>query len=278
METLDEIQAVQRYCLDARAFRRIGFVPTMGCLHEGHLSLMRRARVDCELVVASIFVNPLQFGPDEDLERYPRDLARDSELCREVGVDLLFSTSPAQMYPEGYSTYVTEDRLGQTLCGADRPGHFRGVTTVVAKLFQLVLPHVAYFGQKDAQQAAIIERMARDLNFPIQIEILPIVREADGLALSSRNRYLSTEARTQALSLIASLRLAAQAFADGQSDARALAQTVRAHIQGEIDYVEIVSRQDFQPVETARAGDLLALAVRIGPTRLIDNLILGESP
>ncbi len=283
MEQLDDLEQVQGRCLKARAEHRIGFVPTMGYLHQGHLSLIRQARADCEMVVVSIFVNPLQFEPSEDLACYPRDLKRDSRLCREAGADLLFTTSPEQMYPSGYSTFVVEETLGRRLCGATRPRHFRGVTTVVTKLFNLVTPHVAYFGRKDAQQAAILERMTSDLNFPIQIRVMPIVREADGLALSSRNAYLTPPQRLLALNLIAALKAAGRLFAEGERNSGALVQRIRTVLapDGEtvrIDYVEIVSRADFQPVDTVCAGDLVALAVFVGKTRLIDNMIFGETP
>jgi len=205
----------------AAAFRRenltLGLVPTMGFFHEGHLSLIRRARAECERVVVSVFVNPTQFGPGEDFERYPRDLSRDQELAADAGVDIMFTPTTENMYPEGYATYVVVERLGDRLCGARRPGHFRGVATVVAKLFHLCRPTVAYFGQKDYQQAIIIKRLAADLDFDVAVEVLPTVREADGLAMSSRNAYLSSPERSQATCLYRALVRAQQLSAAGET-------------------------------------------------------------
>lgn len=263
-----------------RAGLTIGFVPTMGSLHEGHLSLMRVARARCDRVVASIFVNPLQFGPNEDLDSYPRDLEGDLAACARAGVDLVFTTSPEAMYPEGFSTRVIEEQLGNTLCGAARPGHFAGVTTVVTKLLTRVAPDVAIFGRKDAQQAAVIARMARDLDLPVEITTAPIVREPDGLALSSRNRYLDPTQRQLALGLVAAVRAVEAAFEAGEQGIAALTTTARAAIgedpQVRIDYLEFVDPASFQPTAQADPGTLLALAVFVGDTRLIDNHTLGE--
>lgn len=261
-----------------RAGKRIGFVPTMGYLHDGHLSLIRLAAKRADWVVVSLFVNPTQFGPGEDLDRYPRDFTRDKALCAETGVDVLFCPTAAEMYPPGYSVYVAETRLSGRLCGVSRPHHFGGVTTVVAKLFNLVAPDFAVFGQKDAQQARIVRQMVRDLNFPVKIRIAPIVREPDGLAMSSRNRYLSPGERADALCLHRALQEAERLHRDGERDASVLSARMRALIAGvasaEIDYIEIVDDETLQPVETITGRTLVALAVRIGKTRLIDNVVL----
>ena len=258
--------------------RRIGFVPTMGYLHEGHMSLVRLARERTDAVVVSIFVNPLQFGPQEDLARYPRDFARDEALCRQEGADAVFYPDVAAMYQPDHSVFVTETRLTRGLCGAVRPGHFQGVTTVVAKLFNLVLPDVAVFGQKDAQQARIIERMVRDLNFPLTVVIGPIVREPDGLALSSRNKYLKGAERQHALCLQRALDLAESLVRDGECDAAVLRDAMRTLIEGtpatRIDYIEVVADDTLEPVARIAARTLIALAVRVGATRLIDNVVL----
>lgn len=251
----------------------------MGYLHEGHLSLVRAARAASDLVVVSIFVNATQFGPQEDFERYPRDLERDSRMAGEAGADVIFHPSAADMYPKDFSTYVEETALSKHLCGLSRPTHFRGVTTVVLKLFNIVLPDVAYFGQKDAQQALIIKRMVRDLDLPIRIEILPIVREENGLALSSRNEYLTREGRKQATVLYRSLVEAKRLIDSGERKATAIKQRMKELIQSaeqaRIDYVSIVSSETLDDVEELRGNILIALAVFIGDTRLIDNLELS---
>ncbi len=261
-----------------RAGRRIGFVPTMGALHEGHLSLIRTARSGTQVVVVSIFVNPTQFGPNEDLDRYPRTLEADLEACRREGVDGVFVPSTAEMYAPDASTDVTENRLSKGLCGTHRPGHFRGVTTVVAKLFNIVQPDVAYFGQKDAQQAAVIRRMVRDLDFPVEVMVCPTVREPDGLAMSSRNRLLSAEDRRRAVCLPDALRWAVRQVEGGERRVEVLVAGVRERIAAggpcAIDYVEIVGAEDLQPVATVSGKCLLAAAVRIGGVRLIDNMPL----
>ncbi|MQL53280.1 pantoate--beta-alanine ligase [Desulfofundulus thermobenzoicus] len=257
----------------------VGFVPTMGYFHAGHLTLMRRAKESCDVVVVSVFVNPLQFGPREDYARYPRDLERDLALAREAGVDAVFHPSVAEMYPPGFATHVEVAGLTECLCGASRPGHFRGVTTVVTKLFNIVQPDKAFFGQKDAQQALVIRRMVQDLNMPLEIVAVPTVREFDGLAMSSRNVYLSPAERQAALVIPRSLEAARRAFAAGERDGGRLADLVRdelAQVPGaEVDYVEIRSLPDLKPVDKLDGPALLALAVRLGGTRLIDNTVLG---
>ena len=258
--------------------RRVGLVPTMGALHQGHLSLVRAARAKCDFVVVSIFVNPTQFGPQEDLSKYPRTLERDCALLEREGVELVFVPEVEEMYPAGAVTWVTVEGLSERLCGRSRPGHFRGVTTVVAKLFHIVQPDAAFFGQKDAAQAAIIRRMVRDLAVPVEIVVCPIVREADGLALSSRNVYLTAEQRTQALGLSRALGEVEAAFRGGERDAAKLAALGRAVVAAEpgvrLDYFEIVDADDLEPVGEA-AGALVAVAAWVGTTRLIDNVVLG---
>jgi len=278
VETIPEVRAAVKA---ARAQgKRVGFVPTMGYLHEGHLALMRRARQDCDLVVVSIFVNPTQFGPNEDFDRYPRDLERDLALCRTVPVDLVFHPEVAEVYPAFPPlTTVRVSALTDTLCGASRPSHFEGVATVVTKLFNIVRPDVAYFGQKDAQQVAVIRRMVADLNLD-EIEIVPVptVREPDGLAMSSRNLYLSPAERQAALVLFRSLQLAQDRVAAGQREMRALVGEMRALISAEplaaVDYVEIVDYDTLQPIEHLKGRALAAVAVKFGKTRLIDNCVL----
>lgn len=255
-----------------------GLVPTMGYLHEGHLALIRRARTENELVVVSIFVNPTQFGPAEDFSRYPRDLPRDLALCREAGVDLVFAPEPPAMYPEGFQTYVEVVELAQGLCGASRPGHFRGVATVVAKLFHLIQPDRAYFGEKDAQQLRVIRRMVRDLNMPVEIVSVPTVREPDGLAMSSRNVYLSAEERRAATVLSRALYLARDLVAAGERDAAVIGRRMRDLLDAEplarVDYLAVVDDESLAPVLRIERPTLVALAVFFGRTRLIDNMLL----
>jgi pantoate--beta-alanine ligase len=268
----------------AEGFRRkdvrLGLVPTMGYFHEGHLSLMRQARADCRRVVVSLFVNPTQFGPSEDLERYPRDFERDRELAAAEGVDIIFAPAAEDMYPEGYATYVDVERLTDGLCGARRPGHFRGVAAVVAKLFNICRPTAAYFGQKDYQQAQVIKRLAADLDFGVEIEILPIVREADGLAMSSRNKYLSPEERRRAACLFRALARAQALFAAGETRPAKFNGEMTAVISAQesvrVDYAEVVHPQELTPVTTAEKGAVAAVAAFFNETRLIDNTILGE--
>jgi pantoate--beta-alanine ligase len=256
----------------------VGFVPTMGYLHAGHLALVQAAREQNAAVIASIFVNPTQFGPNEDYQSYPRDLARDRELLQAAGVDLLFAPPVAEMYPPGFTTAVDVGPLAERLEGASRPGHFRGVATVVARLFNLVQPRRAYFGQKDAQQVVVVNRLAADLGFPLEIVAVPIVREADGLALSSRNVYLQGPERLAARCLSAALRTAAVANAAGTRDAAALRRLVRDRVGQEplarLDYVSVADPVSLDEIEGVARPALLSLAVWIGRTRLIDNVIL----
>src|SRR4051794_2527962 len=259
--------------------RRIAVVPTMGALHDGHLALLRAARARADVVILTIFVNPTQFGPSEDLAKYPRDEAGDIARARTAGIDLAFCPDAAAMYPPGSQSFVEVRELQKPLCGASRPGHFAGVATVVTKLFHITQPHVAVFGEKDYQQLAIIRRMARDLDFGIEIASVPIVREPDGLALSSRNAYLSSEQRRAALSLSAGLAAAEAAFAAGERSAAALVAAARAPITAEsetrIDYAELRDADDLTPVDRVARPAVLALAVFVGTTRLIDNRVLG---
>lgn len=273
---------LQTWALEQRAAgRRIGCVPTMGCLHAGHLSLVARARAASDRVVLTLFVNPAQFGPNEDFARYPRTAERDLALCREHGVDVVFMPWDGDMYLPDHSVYVVEERLGNGLCGAARPGHFRGVCTVVAKLFNLALPHVAVFGQKDYQQVAILQRLVRDLNFPVEIVVAPIVREADGLAMSSRNRNLAPDERRRALGLSRSLRLAQDAFAAGADDATAVCGRMRALLTEpfglRVDYVSAVDGATLEPAARLAPGVVVAVAAFAGATRLIDNTMIGVS-
>jgi pantoate--beta-alanine ligase len=268
-----------------REGRRIGLVPTMGYFHDGHLSLMRRARQDCDLVVVSLFVNPTQFGPGEDLDTYPRDEDRDAELAALEGVDLLWMPDADEMYPEGFATAVeVANSLTGILDGAPDqrgPSHFRGVTTIVAKLFNCVGPDVAYFGRKDAQQAVVIERMVRDLDLPVEIEVLPTVREPDGLAMSSRNAYLDPEERQRALALSRALRSAQQAAERGERSAKALIELASAELSNagvEPEYVEARHAEDLTPAgELNGRPILIAVAARVGGARLIDNIVISEA-
>jgi pantoate--beta-alanine ligase len=257
----------------------VGLVPTMGYLHEGHLSLVRHARGECDHVVVSIFVNPTQFGPQEDLSKYPRDLDRDLGLLEPLGVDLVWMPTAEVMYPPGYQTWVEVERITRPLEGAMRPGHFRGVATVVAKLFTGVQPDRAYFGQKDAQQAAVIRQMTRDLNFPIEVVVCPIVREPDGLAMSSRNVYLEPEQRKAATVLYRSLTAAKNAYENGERSAEALRQIMRDVLATEplaqMQYVSCADYDTLEELEMVRGKTLLSMAVFMGKTRLIDNFVLG---
>ncbi|HEU4401726.1 MAG TPA: pantoate--beta-alanine ligase [Candidatus Polarisedimenticolia bacterium] len=257
---------------------RLGLVPTMGALHAGHLSLVERARAECGVVALSIYVNPLQFGPSEDFQRYPRDLRRDGEQARAAGVDILFAPAEGEIHVGGHRTFVEVTGMQDVLCGRSRPGHFRGVTTVVAKLLAIVRPHAAYFGEKDAQQVRIIRRMARDLHDEAAIVACPTVREQDGLALSSRNAYLSAEERRAAPVVRRALLAAAAGAAAGERDVARLVALVRttaaAEPLGRIDYVEAVDDETLAPVTTLRGRTLLAAAVWFGRARLIDNLLL----
>lgn len=257
--------------------KTIGFVPTMGYLHEGHLSLIRRARKDCRVVVVSIFVNPMQFGPREDFKRYPRDMNNDVSLCR-MYTDILFLPNAKTMYSDDFLTTVEVSRIGDIFCGASRPAHFKGVTTVVNKLFNIVLPDVAYFGQKDVQQAIIIKQMVKDLNMPVKIKVLPIVREHDGLAMSSRNSYLNNREREEAIALYRALILAKQLVSKGTINCHVVISKIRSLIKkvktARIDYIGIVNPKTLLPLKTITKEALVLLAVFIGKTRLIDNTII----
>jgi pantoate--beta-alanine ligase len=281
MKICNTIEGMRTACRAARsAGKRLGFVPTMGALHAGHLSLVRAARASCDVVVASIFVNPTQFGPNEDLAKYPRTFERDRVLLENEGVSLLFAPAVEEMYPAGAVTWVTVEGLSGKLDGRSRPGHFRGVTTVVAKLFHIVEPDAAFFGQKDAAQVAIIRRMVRDLNLPVEIVACPIVREADGLAMSSRNAYLDPQQRQQALVLHRALMRVQKCWETGERDAAKLAATGCEEIAAEksvrLDYFEIVDPDSLDSVENVASGALVAVAAYVGPTRLIDNLVLPK--
>ena len=265
---------------EVRAFLRarggsVGLVPTMGYLHEGHLSLVRRCRAENDVVVASIFVNPTQFGPGEDLSSYPRDLDRDRELLASAGTDLVFAPEPEALYAPDASTWVEETRLASGLCGASRPGHFRGVCTVVLKLFQIVGPQRAYFGEKDYQQLQVIRRMVRDLDVPVEVVGCPLVREPDGLARSSRNVYLSPEERSLALGLSRALEVVQEAARRGDRDASSLIRTARERLEGDsrvqVDYLELVDPQTLERVPRLDREARLLMAVRVGRTRLLDN-------
>ncbi len=256
----------------------VGFVPTMGYLHEGHGSLIERARKDNDKVVVSIFVNPMQFGPSEDLEAYPRDLEKDSAFCEKLGADLIFNPEPEEMYTDSFSSYVDMSVLTEELCGLSRPVHFRGVCTVLTKLFNIVNPDRAYFGQKDAQQLAIVKHMVEDLNFNLEIIGCPIIREADGLAKSSRNTYLSKEEREAALVLSQTIKLGQKMVEDGEKDGEKLVEAMKTNIEKEplakIDYVKIVDGLTMQQIKEVKAPALVAMAVYIGKTRLIDNFYI----
>jgi pantoate--beta-alanine ligase len=258
--------------------KTIGFVPTMGALHEGHSSLMRAARSRCDAVVVSIFVNPTQFGPNEDYARYPRDAKGDTALCRDEKMDIIFMPTAGAVYPEGHDTKIVVGRIGEVLEGALRPGHFSGVAMVVAKLFQIVQPDVAFFGQKDYQQMVVIKQMARDLNFPVKIVVSPTVREKDGLAMSSRNRYLSSEERNASRVLFKALQLGKDQIRKGQRNAAAVRNEMTRRIRQEplskIDYVAINHPETLEEISRIGGPVVLLLAVRIGRTRLIDNLLV----
>lgn len=279
-EVIKNSQQMQEISLSLKkAGKTIGFVPTMGYLHQGHVSLIQKARQENDIVVVSIFVNPLQFGKNEDFDRYPRDFERDFNICKDSGVDYIFHPDYTDMYPEGYRTYVEVEGLSDVLCGVFRPGHFRGVTTVVLKLFNVVQPTNAYFGKKDYQQFKIIERMVKDLNVPVNVVGCPTVREPDGLAMSSRNKYLSEEERQSALFISKSLFEVKKAFDRGITDADKLVETGlsvlrQAPLLKEVQYYQIVDPQTLQPVKQAKKGDVVLTAVYVGNTRLIDNIEL----
>ena len=280
---IETVKELREYLAGQRAAgKTVGFVPTMGFLHEGHLSLIREAKAENDVVVVSDFVNPTQFGPNEDFESYPRNIERDTELALSAGADVIFYPSVSEMYPPGSSTYVeVEGNITRVLCGASRPTHFRGVTTVVNKLFNIVEPDKAYFGQKDAQQVAVLTKMVKDLHMDIELIICPIVREPDGLAMSSRNTYLSAEERKQAVILNQALKKAKNAFANGEKDVVKLTEIITDKINemplAVIDYVSILDFPSLKPIITIEKDALGAVAVKFGKTRLIDNEILGYS-
>src|SRR4051812_18703074 len=275
MKTVRTIAELRAELADAP--RPVGLVPTMGFFHDGHLSLMRAARASDATVVVSLFVNPAQFGPNEDLEAYPRDEERDLALAEAEGVDIVFAPSVEEVYPAGFDTTVAVGGLTEPLDGAARPGHFKGVTTVVTKLFNMVGPDVAYFGQKDAQQALVIQKLVRDLNMPVRIEICPTIREVDGLAMSSRNAYLDEQERERAAALSRALRAAEQAVADGRIDADAVIAAAKQELDEagiEPEYLELRRATDLTPAERVNGSTLLAVAARVGRARLIDNTML----
>ena len=275
IKTVAELEAWFRR--NDRRNKALGFVPTMGYLHEGHLSLIKAAKAQNDLVVVSVFVNPIQFGPNEDLESYPRDLEADAKLCEATGADIIFNPEPEEMYADGFVSFINMTGLPNALCGLTRPIHFKGVCTVVGKLFNIVTPDRAYFGQKDAQQLAIIMRMVKDLNFDIEIVGCPIIREADGLAKSSRNIYLTTEERKAAVVLSKAVKLGQQMIADGEREAAKIVGAMKELISAEplatIDYVEMVNMDTMQSIEKAEGHVLCAMAVKFGKARLIDNFI-----
>lgn len=276
IRTINDMKAVIKY--QKKMNKTIGFVPTMGYLHEGHLSLARQSIRENDFTVMSIFVNPTQFGPNEDYDRYPRDMDRDMQLAEQAGVDIVFAPGVREMYPEGYKTYVNVEGITGILCGKSRPGHFKGVATVVCKLFNIIEPEKAYFGQKDAQQVAVIRQMVRDLNMDIEVISCPIVREPDGLAMSSRNVYLNPEQRKAALVLSRSLFGAEELIRNGERRKDKVLQYIKNNISSkdlaEIDYIEIVNADTLEPVHAIENRVLIALAVKFGQTRLIDNVIV----
>jgi len=279
MEVVETIQAARQHVKAARADgRRIGFVPTMGALHIGHISLIERCVKDCGYTVVSIFVNPAQFGPGEDLDKYPRPIEADLKICAEHNVDLVFNPTPEIMYGRDNLTWVNVEELTEPLCGRYRPGHFRGVTTVCAKLFNIVLPDLAYFGQKDAQQAVVIKKMVSDLNMPLEIVVCPTVREKNGLAVSSRNQYLSDEQRENAAVIYKSLRKCRQLVEAGTTDAHEIIAEMRKLLNQvpsmQIEYVSLVDAETLQPLEKGTGKVLAAVAARIGSARLIDNILV----
>ncbi|SHH77474.1 pantoate--beta-alanine ligase [Sporanaerobacter acetigenes] len=272
ISSIEEIKKIKRYNIS------IGFVPTMGYLHEGHISLIKKAREENDIVITSIFVNPTQFGPNEDFEKYPRDESRDLQKCEENGCDIVFLPQVDEMYPDSFLTFVQVEELGKGLCGKSRPTHFRGVTTVLTKLFNIVKPDRAYFGQKDAQQLVIVKKMVEDLNMDVEIIGCPIVREADGLAISSRNTYLSPEERNDALFLNKSLKLAKNLIENGEKNIsiikNEMKETILSGNNNSIDYIEFVDTKTLNPVSEIKDKVLIAIAVKVGKTRLIDNIVV----
>ncbi|MBE9546946.1 MAG: pantoate--beta-alanine ligase [Proteobacteria bacterium] len=281
MEIIKSVRKMQEFSESMRnSGKKIAFVPTMGYFHRGHLSLMEEGKKLGDCLVISIYVNPTQFGPEEDLEKYPRDFEQDGELSEDVGVDVIFYPPNNEMYPEHYQTYVDVEGVTRNLCGLSRPGHFRGVTTICAKLFNIVKPHVTVFGKKDFQQLTAIKRMVTDLNMDLEVIGMPTVREADGLAMSSRNTYLKEEERASALSLSRSLKLAKELYEDGEKNAGKIIDEAKKFIEGhphtKIDYVKICDTGTMEDVEYLENEAVIALAVRVGKARLIDNYVFGE--
>ncbi|TKJ37035.1 MAG: pantoate--beta-alanine ligase [Planctomycetes bacterium B3_Pla] len=279
MEVSETIESVRNMVRAAgRQGRKIGLVPTMGALHVGHISLIEAAVKDCDFVVVSIFVNPTQFGPDEDLDNYPRPFEADLEICRKAGVDVVFAPAPQQMYPAENLSWVTVEKLTEPLCGRGRPVHFRGVTTVCTKLFNIVAPDVAYFGQKDAQQAIVVRRMVADLNMSLEIVVCPTVRESNGLAVSSRNQYLSEQQKQDATNIYKSLQTCRRMIDAGVSESRQIIAEMRKMLQQvpsiEIEYVSIVDAETLESVDKIAGTVLVAVAVKIGSARLIDNILV----
>lgn len=279
MKTAKTIKEVRRLVKSAKdKGKTIGFVPTMGALHDGHLSLIKAAKDKCDFVVVSIFVNPTQFGPNEDLAKYPRPIEKDLQLCKAGGADLVFNPSAAEMYSQQNMTWVNVEKLTDGLCGASRPGHFRGVTTVCTKLFNIVAPDFAFFGQKDAQQAAVIKQMVADLNMPLKIIVCPIIREADGLAMSSRNVYLDSQQRKTAALIYQSLQKCLQMIEKGTKNSQTLIAQMRKVLQESpliaVEYISIVDAQSLEKVKTVEGRVLVAVAVKLGKTRLIDNILV----
>jgi len=278
IKSVTEMQAFSEAC--RKQGKTIVFVPTMGYLHQGHVRLMQEARKLGDVLIASIFVNPTQFGPGEDFEKYPRDWDRDAQLCEAAGVNVIFAPTAEEMYSQGYQTSITVSQVSQNLCGVSRPAHFQGVATVVAKLFNCTRPHVALFGEKDFQQLVVIRRMVKDLNMDIHIIGVPTVREQDGLAMSSRNTYLSADERMSALSLSRGINRAQDLFQQGERSARVLIDTVREMIEKEkcatVDYIKVCDMETLQDIETIAGPAVMALAVKIGRARLIDNIVLKE--
>jgi pantoate--beta-alanine ligase len=281
VQTISSITAMQQWADGIRSSQKtIGFVATMGCLHDGHMSLVQESVSTCDVTVASIFINPAQFGENEDLDQYPVTLEADRRLLELAGVDVLFLPTRNAMYPQGYSTFIEVERITDRLCGKSRPGFFRGVATIVLKLFNIVRPHTAFFGNKDWQQATVIETLVRDLNLNVSIKRLPIVRESEGLAKSSRNLYLSKEETAPALSLSSALDAARQSVLNGESSAQKIRQeiqeTIEKHDNTEIDYISVCDPENFVEQEEIKEYSLIALAVWVGKTRLIDNCIVGR--
>lgn len=283
MKSIEKIEKMQAESREAKIEgKTVGLVPTMGYLHEGHLSLVRAAKKECDVVVVSIFVNPTQFGPGEDFEKYPRDIKRDMKLLEEEGVDIVFNPLEEEMYPEGFSTFVeVTGPVTESLCGRSRPGHFRGVTTVVSKLFDIVEPTRSYFGRKDAQQASVIKRMVQDLDMPVEVRVMPIIREEDGLAMSSRNTYLSDEERKQALSIYDALKRVEELIEGGEISSSVIKEEVKNILRAEedikIDYIEVVDADSMEEVDEVKNNTLIAIAAIVGKTRLIDNVLIERA-